>query len=177
MYRIRPRGADEYERWFDEAKCPVRLARRPLSVKITLAGPERLGDALEQIDAYKRECAERLSELSRERDEIPDAVPYVRADHVLLRMNLSADIFQLEAELKWARYAREMVSWLADREAVWPSARESIEATSEEGRRAREELFGRMAASNQPRPHPTRRDEDQRSGTRGRRSDGGDVPA
>jgi hypothetical protein len=71
----------------------------------------------------------------------------VRADHILLRLNLSADIKQLEAELEWAMHAREMVLWLLDRDAIWPSEHERADALSEDERNAaRAELFSRMAA-------------------------------
>lgn len=147
VFQISERGAAEFDRWFDQEASPARLARRPLLVKITLAGPERLRATLEHIDAYERTCAERLRKLSREKDEVPLEAPLVRADHVLLRLNLSADIFQLEGELKWARDAHEMVCWLLDRDAMWPSARERL---SDDAQSARKELFARMAAREAP---------------------------
>jgi DNA-binding PadR family transcriptional regulator len=154
VFAITENGVEEFERWFDTTTSGARLSRRPLLVKITLAGPGRIKDALGQIDAYELDCAARLKELSQMRDANPAEGPQVRADHVLLRLNLSADIFQLEGELRWARHAREMVSWLVTREAIWPSTHErsggkrsgatSTEARGRQG--AREELFGKMAA-------------------------------
>jgi DNA-binding PadR family transcriptional regulator len=149
VFAITESGVDEFERWFEATASGARLSRRPLLVKITLAGPERMRGALEQIDAYELDCATRLKELSRMREANPAEGPWVRADHVLLRLNLSADIFQLEGELRWARHAREMVSWLLTQEAIWPSARERSGGTTEEARErqdAKEELFGKMAA-------------------------------
>jgi hypothetical protein len=73
----------------------------------------------------------------------------VRADHVLLRLSLSADIFQLEGELRWARQARETVSWLLEHDVVWPSARARVGAIADtelERRVIRKELFDRMSA-------------------------------
>lgn len=143
-------GAAEFAGWFESPTNGARLSRRPLLVKITLGGPERLKEALEQIDAYELDCAARLKEIARLKEEpLPGEGPQVRADHVLLRLNLSADIFQLEGELQWARHAHEMVSWLLGREAIWPSATERSDALSDEARarqNARDELFGRMAA-------------------------------
>lgn len=149
VFAITESGIDEFERWFDASTSGVRLSRRPLLVKITLAGPERMKDALEQIDAYELDCAAHLKELSRMRDESSFEGTRVRADQVLLRLNLSADIFQLEGELQWARHAREMISWLLTREAIWPSAHErsgSTQAETNDRQGVREELFGKMAS-------------------------------
>ncbi len=150
VFAITATGVEEFERWFEASTGGVRLSRRPLLVKLTLAGPERMKDALAQIDTYELDCAARLKELSRMREASPAEGPRVRADHVLLRLNLSADIFQLEAELRWARHAREMVSWLLTREAIWPSAQERSSVASSvhapDGLQARRELFGKMAA-------------------------------
>jgi DNA-binding PadR family transcriptional regulator len=149
VYTLTASGEEEFERWWEEPTSGERLSRRPLLVKITLAGPERLKDSLKQIEAYERDRAARLKELSRVREAVPVQGAQVRADHVLLRLNLSADIFQLEGELQWARHAYEMVSWLLSRQAIWPSAHERSGALSAEARErqgARDELFGRMAA-------------------------------
>ncbi len=149
VFAITESGAAEFDRWFAETTDGARLSRRPLLVKITLAGPERVKEALEQIDAYELDCARRLRELSREREAVSVQERHVRADHVLLRLNLSADIFQLEGEMQWARHAHEMVSWLLGREAIWPSSPEREGAFSDEVRErraARKELFARMAA-------------------------------
>jgi DNA-binding PadR family transcriptional regulator len=148
QFAITDSGVEEFERWFDGDASKARLIRRPLLVKITLAGPRRLSDALAQIDAYERSCAAQLKDIYRAHEAIePAPGPRVRADHILLRLNLTADIRQLEGELQWARHAREIVLWLLDQEAIWPSAHERASAPSEEERRiARAELFGRMAA-------------------------------
>jgi DNA-binding PadR family transcriptional regulator len=148
VFAITDSGVQEFERWFEESTDSARLSRRPLLVKITLAGPDRLEDALRQIDAYELDCARRLKELSRVREAVAVQGRQVRADHVLLRLNLSADMFQLEGELQWARHAHEMISWLLGREAIWPTAVERQDASSgaSERRAARRELFARMAA-------------------------------
>jgi DNA-binding PadR family transcriptional regulator len=144
VFAITDEGVDEFERWFDRAPEAVRLPRRPLLAKITFAGPRRLQDALAKLDAYERECAQRLAETARLREELPVDEPLLRADHLLLRLNLSTDLFQLEGELRWVRQARELLTWLAGSKAVWPSdsGEPQRERTS-----ARRELFTRIAGS------------------------------
>lgn len=147
VFAITMTGADEFERWFDVTLSRARLLRRPLLVKITLAGPERLKDTLKEIDAYEQDCAVSLREHLRLREAIPLGGLRVRADHELLRLNLSADITQLEGELGWARHARERISWLLGQDAIWPSAQPHAAASAEarERHNARVELFGRIA--------------------------------
>lgn len=160
VFAITDEGVSEFERWFDQAPDTVRLPRRPLLVKITFAGPLRLKDALSKVDAYERDCARRLAETAHLREELPvdtpegtphgggqASGPLLRADHLLLRLNLSTDIFQLEGELRWARQAREMLTWLEGSEALWPS--DSGERQRERAG-ARRELFKRMAGSEPP---------------------------
>jgi DNA-binding PadR family transcriptional regulator len=148
VFEITELGVSEFERFFCQTPAPVRLSRRPLLVKITFAGPQKLEKALAKVDAYERECAQQLAQVGRLREELPADGALLRADHLLLRLNLSADIFQLEGELRWARHAREMLSWLASRETVWPSGRERSEPPAQSARGdARKELFGRMAGS------------------------------
>ena len=43
------------------ARDTVRLPRRPLLVKITFAGPDRLARTMSKVEDYERECAERLT--------------------------------------------------------------------------------------------------------------------
>jgi len=128
VFAITDAGAAEFERWFLKTPGPVRLARRPLLVQITFAGPRRLDDALAKVDAYELECSQLLAQIARTREELPTAGPAIRADQLLLRLNLSADVSQLEGELQWARHAREMLSWLAQRDAVWPQSRRPPDA-------------------------------------------------
>ena len=154
VFGITEHGVAEFERFFSAGTQGVRLSRRPLLVKITFAGPQKLQEALEKLDAYEQDCARQLAQTARLRDELPQDGPLVRADHLLLRLNLSADVSQLEGELRWARHAREMLSWLASRDAIWPSERERADpqaqapaARERAGAQARRELFGRMAGS------------------------------
>ena len=157
VFKATPDGAKEFERWFAEETKLTSLSRRALPVKLALAGPARLGDALEQIAAYELRCAERLTELSRLHDSVDESVtvadPRVRADHVLARLSVSADIFSLEAEMRWAGHAREMISMLAGRDAIWSSESERSDAPPKDAHEdAREELLGRMADGRKDRP-------------------------
>jgi DNA-binding PadR family transcriptional regulator len=152
FFAITMAGVQEFERWFDADNTRwTRLQRRPLLVKIMLAGPERLGRALEHIAAYEQECAARLKELSRELEEIPPGGAPVRADHELLRCSLSADVSSVEGELRWARYMHERIAWLKTQDAIWPAVREPAELAKRARDRhdARRELFGRMAERRQ----------------------------
>jgi len=139
-------GEEEFERWWEEPTDKAQPSRRTLLAKITLAGPERLKDALTQIEAYELKHAARLKEFLRAREAISLGGPKVRADQVLLGLNLTAEIIQLEGELEFARHAYGMVSWLLNREAIWRSGQERA-AASDTRKGAREELFGRIAAS------------------------------
>lgn len=124
VFQITDAGIDEFERFFSDCTDDARLARRPLLVKITFGGPERLPDALRKLDAYERKVTATLRQITCRLDELLAEGPTLRADAVLLRLSLSADVFSLEAELKWARHAREMISWLASREEAGPAQAE-----------------------------------------------------
>jgi DNA-binding PadR family transcriptional regulator len=120
VFTVTSTGAEEFERWFEGSLSRARLLRRPLLVKITLAGPARLRATLKEVDSYEHDCAACLRDHLRLRDTIPLGGLRVRADHELLRLNLTADIMQLEAELGWVRHARERIAWLLDQDAIWP---------------------------------------------------------
>ena len=142
-------GVEEFEHWFTADTDGVKLSRRPLVVKIILAGPNRLEEALSHIDAYEWDCAETLNAVTASRDEVGWEAPVLRADNVLLRLGMSVEVHELEGELKWARHAREIVGWLMEQDAVWPSERERTRratATEQERDEARARLFSRMAA-------------------------------
>ncbi|HTD09635.1 MAG TPA: PadR family transcriptional regulator [Solirubrobacteraceae bacterium] len=148
VFAITESGAREHERWWADMTVEARLSRRPLLVKIALAGPDRLTEALAHIDAYEREYAEKLNELSRAREDVPSDAP-IRADHVSLRLGLSADVIELEGFMRWLQHAREVVCSLQAREVIWPSRRgRSGPAGVVERDRdaARAEMFARMAA-------------------------------
>ena len=151
---ITHRGHREFEDWLVAMSGVVKLRRRPELLKITLAGPERLNISLDQIGAFEKGCTRRLNELRGARDLIPDQRTRVRADHVLLRLNLSFDISMLEGELQRARESREMLLWLhAQPDAIWPSAADQSLSDGARARRgAREELFGKMAAKQHEQP-------------------------
>jgi DNA-binding PadR family transcriptional regulator len=149
VFAITGDGIEEFERWFEAITGRARLSRRPLLVKITLAGPERLQHALALLDEYEHDCAVHLKELARRHETVAVDQARIRADHVLLRLNLSADMFQLEAELRWAAQARETVRWLLENEVVWPSTRErpgSVADGELDRRGVRKELYDRMSS-------------------------------
>ena len=147
MFAITARGIEEFERWFASASDGVSMPRRPLLAKITLAGPHRLAQAMERIDEYECGCAERLAAIEGMRDALPGADrEFLRVDDLLLRLNLSADIYTLEVELRWAQEARELLAWLAEQEhAVWPS--QAGNGSGPAGAAARTRLFTRIAVA------------------------------
>ncbi len=155
VFQITQRGIEEFERWFDQTRDPVRLPRRPLLAKITFAGPDRLARTMRKLEDYERDCAERLSETTCIRDALPDTEDdLLRADHLLLRLNLSTDIYSLEVELRWAKDARDLLTWLAEQDrALWPNG--SAADGKKVGASARSQLFTRIArAAGDPKEHP-----------------------
>jgi DNA-binding PadR family transcriptional regulator len=147
VFQITQRGVGEFESWFGKANDGVRLPRRPLLLKITFAGPHRLAQAIEKIDEYELECAERLNATAGMHEALPGPEhELLRADNLLLRLNLSSDIYALEGELRWAQQARELLSWLSEQErAVWPS--QAANGSGRAGANARTRLFTRIAAA------------------------------
>jgi DNA-binding PadR family transcriptional regulator len=155
VFAITRRGVREFERWFEQTPDTVRLSRRPLLVKITFAGPDRLAQAMSKVDEYERDCAERLNAIAGMRDALPGAdEKLLRADHLLLRLNLSSDIFALEGELRWAQHARELLTWLSEQAgAVWPNGSGGENRTASAS--ARTQLFTRIAsAAGEPEGRP-----------------------
>jgi DNA-binding PadR family transcriptional regulator len=151
VYAITEEGRADFEEFLGADPDVAQLFRRGLLVKIALGGPERLEEILPQIDVYEQGCTSRINDLVRTLDGVlPDDQPRPRADRVVLRLGLEADISQLRAELAWARHAREMVSWLLHSGAIWRSARDPSESPSEasQARRdeARKNILGRLAA-------------------------------
>jgi DNA-binding PadR family transcriptional regulator len=154
VFAITEEGVAEFQRGFEQDTA-VRLPRRPLLVQITFAGPERLRAALTKIDAYERECAERIQEVMRAHQAVPPDGSLLRADHVLLRLNLSADVAALEGELGWTIHAREMISWLLTRtDAVWPSSHDKATVGHTPEHLARSALFARIARAEQDKRPP-----------------------
>jgi len=153
VFQITERGVQEFERWFEQTPDTARLSR-PLLVKITFAGPDRLARAISKVEDYERECAERLTAVAAMCEALPGAEEeLLRADHLLLRLNLSSDIYALEGELRWAQDARELLSSLAVQERIlWPNG------SGADGRivgaSARSQLFTRIArAAADPKEH------------------------
>lgn len=141
IYAITSTGELEYEGWYRRITKPGRISRRPLLLKIALAGgPGHMDDALEEIGVYERDCVEVVTNISRVRDAEPPA-HWSWVDRVIFRLSLNADLAQAEAELRWAREARAEVSLLA-REGV-----SSTRGTADRRlRRVRDDVFGRMAS-------------------------------
>jgi DNA-binding PadR family transcriptional regulator len=149
VYTITDRGVQEFDRWFEETAEGVQLPRRPLLLKVTLAGPERLQEALKRLDAYEVACTAVLKEIMLAREQIPPHGLRVRADHLFLRVNLGADISHLEGGLQWARDAREVVSLLLSQQAIWPPGPKRLNESPKktlDPQGTREELFDQMAA-------------------------------
>lgn len=147
-------GEREFEAWLEAILVAVKLPRRPELLKITLAGPTRLNTVLDHLEAYEERYTKRLNEFKDIRNLIPHQPTLVRADHVLLRLNLSFDISLLEGELQRAREMREMVLWLhAQPNAVWPSIADPPGTEKARARQdARDELFEEMAAAQHTQP-------------------------
>jgi hypothetical protein len=114
-------------------------------VQLTFSGKERLQEITERIDAYERECSAELQETMRRYGEVRIEGGRVRADHLLLRLNLSRDLGCLEAELNWCGHAREVVSLLMTRDALWPSSRDPASEEQTPAQAARNALFARLA--------------------------------
>jgi len=153
VYAITEKGDADFEEFFKSGANVARLFRRTLLVKIALAGPERLGEVLTQIDTYEENCTERMQDLAEERDKLlPDDQPRPRVDLALKRLGIEADIFQLRAELAWTRHAREIVSRLLHSDALWPAStdRSSLSDEPSHARRdeARHAIFKRLAERN-----------------------------
>jgi DNA-binding PadR family transcriptional regulator len=150
VFAITDRGREELDEWLAAAPGEVRLPRRPLRAKITLAGPDRLHAVLDQIGDYERECSLHLRELVGAHELLDVGRTGSRADDILLRLNLSADILQVEAEIQWARLARATISRLLEDDVVWPSTAGRAAAQGQQGSDralARRKLFDRMSST------------------------------
>lgn len=150
IYAITEKGRADFEEFFESGGTVARLLRRSLLVKIALAGPERLGEILEQIDTYEKDCTKRLNDLGKTLDGVlPDDQPLPRVDLAVIRLGIDANISQLRAELAWTRHAREVVSRLHHNDAIWPASqnRSSLSGEASHARRdeARHAIFRRLA--------------------------------
>jgi DNA-binding PadR family transcriptional regulator len=153
VYAITEKGLADFEEFFESGANVARLFRRSLLVKIALAGPERLGQILEQIDTYEEDCTKRFNDLGKALDEVlPDDQSLPRVDLAVIRLGIEADISQLRAELAWTRHAREIVSRLHHNDALWPASqnRSSLSGDASHARRdeARHAIFRRLAERN-----------------------------
>jgi DNA-binding PadR family transcriptional regulator len=140
VYEITDAGVAEFTAFLDRDHA-IKLPRRPIQVQLAFAGKAQLPEVLERLDSYERGCAELLAEvLATYQRAVAHDARLLRADNLLLRLSLSADLAHLEAELGWAKHARETVSWLMAEDAVWPGQRASVREQA-----ARESLFERLA--------------------------------
>jgi len=143
-------GTDEFERWFAAPIGWVRPQRRPLLVKllvaVVLGEPERLDVPLAECEDYAEQCAARVRELSQKQERIPLGGLRVRAEHELLWFSLGGEIQTEEAELKWARYIKEKIVRLKDKDVTWPTTPQRPPTDAmQERQNARGELFDGMA--------------------------------
>jgi DNA-binding PadR family transcriptional regulator len=156
VFRITQQGVAEVKRWWFDIDVPETQAfRQTLLLKIALAGPEALEDALRLCKQYEQASLSRINDLSRRKNEVaPIHGTRTLADNVVLSLSLSADIYELETNLELSRHAQKVIRWLLT-EAVWPGTRQTVGARLEslESTRARSGLFERIAARE---PEPDR---------------------
>jgi len=119
VFAATPSGRAEFERWFDQPERPTR-PRPALALKLALAGPGRLARTQEQIEAVARDLRGALEQLAEDRRGLGSRQGAVRADRLLLALNLEAEFMRLEAELAWTGRASELVRWLGEHEVLWP---------------------------------------------------------
>lgn len=125
--------------WLGRVPKLGRIQRRPLLLKIALARPDDVEDTLADIVACERQCVERMTEISRERDREPPE-HWTWAERAVFRLSLNADHAQVNAEFEFLREARADVSTMA-RAATAPDQREAP------GRvRAQEDVLDQMAS-------------------------------
>jgi DNA-binding PadR family transcriptional regulator len=141
FYEVTKAGVSEFACFLKE-DLRVKLQRRPIQVQLAFAGKAHLPDVLDRLDAYEGDCARLLGEVMGIYNQTAPQHGYLlRADNLLLRLSLGADLAHLEAELGWARQARELIEWLIRQEdAVWPSS-----SGSAPEQQARATLFTRLA--------------------------------
>jgi DNA-binding PadR family transcriptional regulator len=154
VYAITERGHADWEEFFHAGPNVAQLARRSLLVKIALAGPQRLGEVLAQLDVYEQDCIDRINEVREALEKLlPDDQLRPRAENVFVQLGVDADVYQLRAELAWTRHARQMVSWLLGSDAIWPSAgrRQAAPSDASQARRdeARQSILSRLAQRDQ----------------------------
>ena len=113
VFAITMAGAEEFERWFEEARERGSAAAPPAAGQDHARRPRAPeGRARGRSMSMSIDCAAAPARAPvRERRDPGRGCRCAPIDE-LLRLNLSADIAQLEGELGWARYARERVSWL-----------------------------------------------------------------
>lgn len=121
VFAATPSGRAEFERWFDHPEGPTR-PRPALALKLALGGPGRLARTQDQIEVRARDLRVALDELAEDHSGLGAREGAVRADRLLLALNLEAEILRLEAELAWTRRASELILWLGAQDVLWPCA-------------------------------------------------------
>jgi DNA-binding PadR family transcriptional regulator len=117
IFAITKRGVEEFDLWFEQTPDAVRSSARQLLVKITFAGPGRLPQAMTKVENYRCNCAKLLDEITAMRDALPGTEQEPpRAEDTLHRLSLSADVFALEADLRWAQDAQQLLTRLAEQD-------------------------------------------------------------
>jgi DNA-binding PadR family transcriptional regulator len=150
IFEITQGGVAEIERWWSDRAVPdAQSFRQTLLLKVALAGPDGLEEALSLCAEYEHACLERINEISRLRKRVETIDgPMTLADDVVLDFSLSADISVLKADLEVTRHAQKVIRWLLT-DAVWPGTRKAAGSSTskDEGpAQVRAEMFGRMAA-------------------------------
>jgi DNA-binding PadR family transcriptional regulator len=115
IFAITERGVEEFDHWFEETPDAVSSSARQLLVKITFAGPGRLPQAMTKVEDYRCNCAKLLDEITAMRDALPGTEQEPpRDEDALHRLSLSADVFALEAELRWVQDAQQLLTRFAE---------------------------------------------------------------
>lgn len=140
VYAITAAGEAEYRDWLGRVPKLGRIQRRPLLLKIALAGPDSVEDTLADIAVSERTCVERITELSRERDSEPPE-HWAWTDRAIFRLSLNSEIAQVEAEFQFLREARADVSTMAR-----AAATRDQQQTPEPPRRERRDVLDQMAS-------------------------------
>jgi DNA-binding PadR family transcriptional regulator len=118
IYEITDAGGLAFDQFFEQ-DLRLRLPRRAIQVQLAFVNPDRLPSILARLDAYEQECTQRLGELMTAfREAQSRSGVQLRPDDLLLRLGAGADVAHVEAELDWAREAREALGWLSAR-SIW----------------------------------------------------------
>lgn len=138
VYAITEAGETEFRDWLGRVPKLGRTQRRPLLLKIALARPDDTESTLADIGACERACVERMTEISRERDQEPPK-HWDWQEQAVFRLSLNAELAQVQAEFEFLRQARADVSIMARTAAAL------IQVDTDQQRSARD-VFDQMAS-------------------------------